>query len=180
MSCVCVSIMFAIYPSGSPEFTPGSQWGSCYLIFSFICMLCRSLFVLLYFFFWPLCCLFFFDIRILITPLVSSSSSCQLSLSVNEIRQNNGLKRNIFILNTQHSVSFGYYLHIQAFCLSSFMTYHRVCNQGNPTGAISGAETGYPPGAHQFIPVFCGFVLLDVQFFVECFVDNIHRKLKIK
>jgi hypothetical protein len=26
------------------------------------------------FFFWPLCCLFFFDIRILITPLVSSNS----------------------------------------------------------------------------------------------------------
>ena len=36
---------------------------------------CRSLFVLLYFFFWPLCCLFFFDIRILIAPLVSSNSS---------------------------------------------------------------------------------------------------------
>jgi len=33
------------------------------------------LFVLLYFFFWPLCCLFFFDIRILIVPLVSSNSS---------------------------------------------------------------------------------------------------------
>ena len=33
-------------------------------------------FVLFYFFFWPLCCLFFFDIRILITPLVSSNSSC--------------------------------------------------------------------------------------------------------
>ena len=31
-------------------------------------MFCRSLFVLLSFFFWPLCCLFFFDIRILITP----------------------------------------------------------------------------------------------------------------
>ena len=30
---------------------------------------CRSLFVLLYFFFWPLCCLFFFDVRILITSL---------------------------------------------------------------------------------------------------------------
>ena len=29
----------------------------------------------LYFFFWPLCCLFFFDLRILITPLVSSNSS---------------------------------------------------------------------------------------------------------
>ena len=29
----------------------------------------------LFFFFWPLCCLFFFDIRILITTLVSSNSS---------------------------------------------------------------------------------------------------------
>ena len=48
-----------------------------------MCMFCRSLFVLLYFFFWPLCrlsffdlcCLFFFDLRILITPLVSLNSS---------------------------------------------------------------------------------------------------------
>ena len=45
------------------------------LFFRFMCMFCRSLFVLLYVFFWPLCFLFFFDIRILITPLVSSSSS---------------------------------------------------------------------------------------------------------
>ena len=37
-------------------------------------MFCRSLFVLLYFLFWPLCCLFF-DIRFLITLLVSSNSS---------------------------------------------------------------------------------------------------------
>jgi hypothetical protein len=35
----------------------------------------HPLFVLLYFFFWPLCCLFFFDVRILITPFVSSNSS---------------------------------------------------------------------------------------------------------
>jgi hypothetical protein len=40
-----------------------------------MCMLCRSLFVLLYVLFWPLCCLSFFDLRILITPLVSSNSS---------------------------------------------------------------------------------------------------------
>ena len=40
-----------------------------------LCVFCRSLFVLLSFFFWPLCCLFFFDIRILITTLVSSNSS---------------------------------------------------------------------------------------------------------
>ena len=38
-------------------------------------MFCWSLFVLLYFFFWPLCCLFFFDIQILIATLVSSNSS---------------------------------------------------------------------------------------------------------
>ena len=35
------------YPSGTPEFTPGFVWGSCYSIFSFMCMFCRSLFVLL-------------------------------------------------------------------------------------------------------------------------------------
>jgi len=37
--------------------------------FSFKCMFCKSLFVLLYFFFWQLCCLFFFGLRILITSL---------------------------------------------------------------------------------------------------------------
>jgi hypothetical protein len=42
-------------------------------------MFCRSLFVLSYFFSWPFCCLFFFDIRILITRLVSVISSCSTS-----------------------------------------------------------------------------------------------------
>ena len=38
--------------------------------FLFFCvMLCRSLFVFLSFFFWPLCCLFFFELRLLITSL---------------------------------------------------------------------------------------------------------------
>jgi hypothetical protein len=37
-------------------------------------MTCRSLFVLLYFFFWPLCCLFFLDMRFLIVRLISSNS----------------------------------------------------------------------------------------------------------
>jgi hypothetical protein len=50
---------------------------------TFMCMFCRSLFVLLYFYFWPLCCLFFFDIRILITPLVPSISSYYYSESYN-------------------------------------------------------------------------------------------------
>ena len=39
-----------------------------------MCMLCRSLFVLLFRVFWPLCCLSF-DLRILLTPLVSSNSA---------------------------------------------------------------------------------------------------------
>ena len=37
-------------------------------------MFCRSLFILLCFFFWPLCGLPFFSLQILITPLVSSNS----------------------------------------------------------------------------------------------------------
>ena len=36
----------------------------------------------LYFFLWPLCCLFFFDIRILITPLVSCSSYLTFDISL--------------------------------------------------------------------------------------------------
>ena len=60
--------------SGAPEFILGFKWGLFYSIFSFICMFCRLLFVLLYFLCLPLCCLFL-DIRILITPLVSSNSS---------------------------------------------------------------------------------------------------------
>ena len=61
----------------------GFYWGSCYSIFSFIlCMFCRLLFVLFYFFFWPLCCLFFFDIRILITPLVSFGHCVVCSSSI--------------------------------------------------------------------------------------------------
>jgi hypothetical protein len=42
-----------------------------------MCMFCRSLFVILFFFFWPLRCLSF-DLRILITPLVSPNSSYNL------------------------------------------------------------------------------------------------------
>ena len=51
-----------------------STWvlvGFVLLYFCSMCMFYRSLFVLLYFFFWPLRCLFFFNIRILITSLVS-------------------------------------------------------------------------------------------------------------
>jgi hypothetical protein len=63
------------YPSGAPGFTPWFQWDSCYSIFSFMYMFWRSWFVLLSFFYWPWCCLFFLDLRVLTTPLLSSNSS---------------------------------------------------------------------------------------------------------
>jgi hypothetical protein len=82
-----LSVMWTFYSktetadlSGSPEFIPSFKWSLCYSIFSVICVFCRSLFVLLFFFFWPLCCLFFFDLLILITPLVSTNSSCPFVL----------------------------------------------------------------------------------------------------
>ena len=49
---------------------PGFRWVR---VTRSLVMFCGSLFALLSFFFWPLCCLFFFDIRILITPLISSN-----------------------------------------------------------------------------------------------------------
>jgi hypothetical protein len=61
--------------SGALEFIPGFSgvrvaWSLVFCVEFWI-----WLFVLLSFFFWPLCCFPFFDIRILINPLVSSNSS---------------------------------------------------------------------------------------------------------
>jgi hypothetical protein len=62
-------------------FTLPEYLSLCYLIFSFMCMLCRSMFVLLYFFFWPM---FFlsFDVRLLIIPLVFSNLSSDNCLTI--------------------------------------------------------------------------------------------------
>jgi len=38
--------------------------------------------------------------------------------------------------------------------LSSFMTYHRVCNHINTMGATIGARTAYSSGALEFTPGF--------------------------
>ena len=53
-------------PSGALDFIPGFQWGSCYSTFSFLCNACP--FVL-----FPLAIVF--NLRIIITPLVSSNFS---------------------------------------------------------------------------------------------------------
>jgi ADP-ribosylation factor protein 1 len=46
-------------------------------------MFCRSLLVLLYFFFWPLCCLFLFDIRVV--SLASGNTTILDRLRLNDI-----------------------------------------------------------------------------------------------
>jgi hypothetical protein len=58
------------YLSGVPDFSLGVTISLVLCV-----MFCRSLFVLLSFFFWPLYWLSFFDLRILFTPLVFSNSS---------------------------------------------------------------------------------------------------------
>ena len=40
--------------------------------------------------------------------------------------------------------------------LSSFMTYHRICNKSNTTDATSGAGTVHSSGAPNFTPGFSG------------------------
>ena len=73
-------IFITDYSTVLTAISTGVQCGSCYVGFSFMCMSCRSLFVLLYFCFWPLYVLFFFDKRIQITPLVSSNSCFHLNI----------------------------------------------------------------------------------------------------
>ena len=48
------------YPSGAPEFTPVISGFRVARSSDFCVMFCRSLFVLLFLFFWSLCCLFYF------------------------------------------------------------------------------------------------------------------------
>jgi hypothetical protein len=67
------------YPSGVPEFIPCFCGVRVARSLVFCVMFCRSLFVLLTFFFWPLYCMSFFDLQYLITPLVTPNISfCRL------------------------------------------------------------------------------------------------------
>ena len=75
-------------PLSYPEFTPCFSWVRVTRSLVVCACFCRSLFVLLSFFFWPLCFLFFFDIGILITTLVSSNSSYSCTWFVNPLYLN--------------------------------------------------------------------------------------------
>ena len=66
------------YPSGARKLTPVFSGVRVNRSMVLCVCFCRSLFVLVYRLSWQLCCLFFFNIRILIAPLVSSSSSYNL------------------------------------------------------------------------------------------------------
>ena len=70
------------YPSRATKFTPSFN-GICVARSSVLCvMFCRSLFVLVSFFFWSLCCLSFFDLWLLITPLACSNFSLKIKSNI--------------------------------------------------------------------------------------------------
>ena len=78
-------LLTPLQASRGHDFTPGFQWGSCYSIFSFMCMFCRSFCFLLSLFFDNFV-VSFIGIYILITSLASSNS-----LNGNESEQIVGL-----------------------------------------------------------------------------------------
>jgi hypothetical protein len=64
-----------VFWNNEVKHVPDSPKRNVPLICCFMCMFCRSLFVLMPLFFWTLFCLSFFDLQILISPVVSSNSS---------------------------------------------------------------------------------------------------------
>ena len=56
--------------------------------------------------------------------------------------------------------------------MSSSMTYQRVGNNNNRTDATCGAVKTYPSGAPEFTPGLVRFVLLNLSFSMQCFVDR--------
>ena len=54
----------------------------------------------------------------------------------------------------------------------SFTTYYHICDKTSTTDASSGAETVYPSEAPGLIPLFVGFVWLNLEFSVYYFVDH--------
>ena len=63
------------FPSGISEFTPAFSGVHDTWSFVFCVVFCSSFFGPFVLFCWSLCCLFFFDLRILMTPLVYLNSS---------------------------------------------------------------------------------------------------------
>ena len=83
-----------------------------------MCNIFRSLFVFLYFFSCPLCCLFFFDIRILITPLISSNSSYVIKCTEEWYDTINIMRWNITLIKCP--------------CIKLFITYFQHLEKRHP------------------------------------------------
>ena len=118
-----------------------STWVPVVCPFSFgHCVVCRSL------------------IYILITPLVSSNSSC------NRIGTYDCHK-----LPRIYSVCCMYNQ-----ILSSFKTYHWICNKSNTTGTTCGIETAHPSWVHiQFLVDSCDSIFnLFEEFFLHLFLPR--------
>jgi len=71
-----------VYPYGAPVFNPGLHCVPVAQSLVFCVVFCRSFFVLLYFFFWPLFCLSFDFSDSDYLPLVSSNSSYKCDLCI--------------------------------------------------------------------------------------------------
>jgi hypothetical protein len=106
------------YPSGAlPVFSGVRVTQSLVLCVCFVDC-CLS------FFFWPLCCLFFFDIQILITPLVSSNlvyvHFCFKNIKVNE--DVFGMKHPLIV-----NLPVSSFLCIYVKCLLDYCMYYKYC-----------------------------------------------------
>jgi len=90
-------------------------------------------------------------------PTFTSSSTSLLNLKV-KIHILYSSRQNIWI---EGSILCGKWPRICSVCRnhnpvsSSFITFHRVCNVSNTTGATSGVGTAYPSTANEVTPVSC-------------------------
>ena len=112
--------------TSEPEFIP--SFSDVRVAWSLVlcALIGRSLFVLFYFFFWPLCCLSF-DLRILITPLVSTNSSflttikCNWYLSQALVARSHHPLFSNFLFTNLFSIKFLYF-----FIISSLFPYFNL------------------------------------------------------
>ena len=146
--------------------------GSCYSVFNFMCMFCRSLFVLLYCFFWPLCCLFFF----LYTDYDYPFGIFKL-FSVGFVFLD--LQFYVYVLQI---VVCPFVLFLLAIMLSVLRFMFLI----NTTGATSGAATAYSSGApgflwasyysiFSFMCMFCRLLFVLLSFCLLAIVLSILR-----
>ena len=118
-------------------------------------MFCRLLFVPLFFFFWPLYCLTFFDWRLLNTYHFSI-----FKLFLNSVIVLNSSKFRSRILQCKKEDIFGRHINLKTIlkipngCVIRSRKSKKVGHY-NMTGVTGGAVSAYPYRAHEFTPSFC-------------------------